>query len=147
MKAFYFIVIVPFLLMGCGGKGKTTCSPLFFTTSSTTVKCDKIRFSVENLPENQLMFMASGYATISEEVSQGQGEYLKALGTLLNCKDTALLAQELRSQYATIFPSEADPVNSLMGIHTLVKNTPSLQESCSLNGANVMLIEPGFLKL
>ena len=128
-------IAVAFIASGCGGKGKTTCSPLVFTTSSTTVKCDKIQFSDHQLPKDQLLFMATAYTRVSEEASQGQGEYLDTLSTLLKCDDTALLAQEIRSHYSTIFNNESDPVNSLREIHVLVKSMPALQNSCSLKGS------------
>lgn len=147
MRVLTLLIIAGFLVIGCGRKGKTTCSPTVFTTSSSTVKCDKIKFSVENLPEDQLMFMVSGYSIIAEEVSKGQGEYLNALSALLNCEDATLLTQTLQSRYSAIFTGEKDPVQSLGKIHTLVKDTPLLQQSCTLNGSSVLLTNPGFLEM
>lgn len=147
MKKIGFAIIVTLALSGCGGKGKTTCSPLVFTTSSTTVKCDKIRFTRKDLPEDQLMFMASGYSSISEEASKGQGEYLDSLSVLLSCENKRQLAKELKSQYSTIFVHGSDPASSLLKIHSLVRNTPSLNRSCYLYGKSVLRMNPGFLEM
>lgn len=137
MKILGLLIFIAVFITGCSGmKGKTTskttCSPLVFTTSSTTIDCDVIKFGQNTLPEDQLQFMATTYPEISEEASQGEGDYLYALGELLKCEDSELLGQKIRSQYSTIFNQKSDPVSSLKEIHSLVENDPSLRESCSI---------------
>ncbi len=132
MKKVALLILLTVVIVGCTRGGKTTCGLGTFITSSTTVKCDKVTFSIaSNLPEDQLRFMTKTYARVSEEASRGHGEHLYALSALLECKNPTLLMQELHSNYATIFDSDSDPANSLQRIHSLVKSAPSLHNSCS----------------
>lgn len=148
MKMISLLIFIAFFISGCNtfqtkttvtlkrdnssSGGRTTCSPLFFTTSSTTVDCDQIRFGDSRLPEDQLLFLARSYPQVSEEASVGHGEYLYALSELLSCEDSGLLAEKLRANYSIIFNDESNPESSLQQIHSLVENDSSLRNSCSI---------------
>jgi len=145
MKKVTLFIITAFIIGGCSGsinrkprkQGKTTCSPLVYSTSSTTIDCDRVRWGSNTLPQDQLQFMAGAYEEVSTEVSQGQGAHIEALSALLSCKDSKLLALRLRSNYSVIFNSQSNPVNSLHQIHSIAQSDPSLRNSCSrISGLN-----------
>ena len=132
MKRVALLIVLTLVVVGCTRDKKTTCGLGTFTTSSTTVKCDKIKFSfASGLPKDQIRFVAYTYAHLSEEASRGHGEYLHTLSALLDCKNPQPFTRELHSNYAAIFNSDADAVNSLRRIHLMVKASPALRDSCS----------------
>ncbi len=154
LGAFLFMGTNAFGFMQCGpggevvGSGSGTVEKLskaginwFFSsptytaaTTSSTSGCDGFLAFLEAEKE---IFVAGSYDYLREEASQGIGGKETHIGTLASlhgCQDGTLLAAAMQDQYQDLFHEAAlepnDSKQFLNDISALIKNNPSLEESC-----------------
>ena len=109
----------------------TSGNQTFGITSGTSgCKADAV---VKQEVEQQ-MFVAANLDNLSQEMAQGQGEYLHALAGLMGCPGSvqgefANLSQE---KYAVLFPTaDAQPMAVLIGLKSEMAGRPALAASCT----------------
>ena len=95
-----------------------------FGMTSGTLNCGKSGIAGIN------QFIANNRTSLENDIARGNGETLNSLSSMLGCKNSSKLGNELQSKYQTIFPSEKVSSDNVTDtIITTIKSDKSL--SCS----------------
>ncbi|APJ02432.1 DUF3015 family protein [Silvanigrella aquatica] len=105
-------------------------SQLFGITSGTS-NC--LEPSKQAALSAQQKFMAENYSILSKEMSQGDGETLKAFSNTFGCKKEVFdhFASLMQSSYSQIFIAPGS-MAALDVVQSQIKNNPQLASGCSL---------------
>lgn len=82
---------------------------------------------------DQKAFMNVNYASVTRDAAKGEGEYLAAFATLLQCDAESRPAfyQLAQSQHAQIFATDATPDQALTNVKAAMVSHPTLKDHCT----------------
>ncbi|OGH00121.1 MAG: hypothetical protein A2600_14230 [Candidatus Lambdaproteobacteria bacterium RIFOXYD1_FULL_56_27] len=102
-----------------------------FGMTSGTSNCD-VNKSVE-LERQKDVFVAQNHLILSEEMAQGQGEFLVAYAAVMGCdKASARFAQVTMGHYDQIFGSATNSAQVLAGTEAAIAGDSELSSTCKL---------------
>ncbi len=98
--------------------------------STDTLNCDVD--SIAKVESEDKVFVASNYENLSEDISQGKGEYLAAYGMLLGCSDENIdeFSKMTQENYEVIFSGD-HTVNDVIS-RTKILIASNLAGKCTL---------------
>lgn len=78
------------------------------------------------------MFVEVNFDVLQKEISQGKGETLTSLSTLLGCSDSKVLGKGLQSNYKKISAAN-NSSEFLSNVKSTIQSDASLSSSCKVN--------------